>query len=135
MKELFYKYKEMILYLFFGGCTTMINIVFYAVSTRIFEFDTIASTILAWILSVLFAYATNRKYVFESTNTTCAEIVKEIVSFFSCRVFSGVLDLVIMWLFVDVIGYNDLVIKIISNVIVIIINYVASKWFVFKKEK
>ena len=66
IKQRFDKYREIILYLFFGGCTTLVNIVAYYICSRI-GFGTAISTIIAWVLSVLFAYVTNRKYVFENT--------------------------------------------------------------------
>jgi len=121
------------MYLIFGGLTTLVNIVSYFILTRFFDFGTSTSTIIAWFLSVVFAYVTNRKWVFESTSTGLLKISKEIVSFFGARLFSGFLDWGIMLLFVDVLGFHDIIIKIMSNVMVIIINYLFSNFFIFKK--
>lgn len=132
IKELFLKYKEMILYLVFGGLTTLVNIVVYYVCDKV-GLSTTSSTVIAWILSVLFAYITNRIYVFESKNHRFYDLIKEIFQFFTCRLVTGVLDLGIMLLFVDVLHFNGLLIKILSNIIVIILNYIFSKLIIFKK--
>lgn len=131
---LFKKYRELILYVFFGGCTTLVNIVSYFLSTRLLHLTTSPATILAWILSVLFAYVTNRRWVFESTARGASAVIKEMGGFFGARLATGLMDLGIMFLFVDLLGLNDLVIKITSNVLVIVANYVLSKLFVFRKK-
>ena len=134
MKNWIIKNKEVILYLFFGGCTTLVNIVAYAAATRLLSMTVVFATALAWLLSVIFAYVTNRKYVFESTAYGGKADLIELVSFLGCRIFSGVLDIFLMWLLVDMAGFPDLVIKILSNIIVIVLNYVASKFWIFKKK-
>lgn len=121
------------LYAFFGGCTTLVNIISYAICTRLLSMGTIMSNVIAWIFAVTFAYLTNRKIVFESNASTKKAIVREVISFFSCRLLTGGLDLGLMYVFVDVLKVNDLVMKVISNIIVIILNYVASKLFIFSK--
>jgi putative flippase GtrA len=75
------KYKEVILYVFFGGCTTAVNVLSYFISTRAFHIHMMASTAIAWFLAVVFAYITNRKYVFLSTNTNVKAILLEFASF------------------------------------------------------
>lgn len=132
MKNFIGKYKEIILYLFFGVLTTLINIIVYFILTRIMNLSTIYSTVIAFILSVIFAYITNKIWVFNSKTETLKEIGKEIVAFFGGRLFSGGCDILIMYVFVDVLGCNDLIIKILSNVMVVIMNYIISKLFVFK---
>ena len=131
IKEYFKKYREIILYLFFGGCTTLVNIVSYYICSRI-GMGTAVSTVIAWVLSVLFAYVTNRKYVFESRAFGFVPILKETAGFFLCRLATGLLDLAIMVVFVDFLHFNDMIIKILSNIIVIVLNYVASKLLIFK---
>lgn len=132
MKALLLKYKEIILYLIFGGLTTFVNIVVYALCTKLFSINWEISNIIAWILSVLFAYVTNRKYVFESKSSN---IIKEMSSFFGFRLLSFVLDMGFMYLFVDMIQMDDMIAKIIVQVIVIVLNYVFSKLFIFKKSE
>lgn len=133
IKKLFNKYKEMILYLFFGGCTTLVNIIAYYICSKI-GIGTAVSTVIAWVLSVLFAYITNRKYVFESKAIGFLTIIKETANFFFCRLATGLLDLAIMVVFVDLLHFNGMTIKILSNIIVIILNYVASKLLIFRKK-
>lgn len=134
IKALFNKYRELILYLFFGGCTTLVNIISYFICSRI-GIRTSVSTIIAWVLSVLFAYITNRNYVFESKAFGFAPIIKEIAGFFLCRLATGLLDLAIMVVFVDYLHFNDMLIKMFSNIIVIVLNYIASKLMIFKSTK
>lgn len=135
IQKLILKYKSFILYVFFGGCTTLVNIVVYAICARAFHLGTVVSNIVAWILAVTFAYVTNRSMVFQSEARETKAILGEAISFFSCRLLTGGLDLLIMYVFVDLFGVNDLVMKVISNVIVIILNYVASKLLIFKHGK
>lgn len=133
MKELFIKYKAIILYLFFGGCTTLINIVTYYISAHLLNFSTAISTFLAWFFAVVVAYITNKIWVFECKSWKREVLVKEVTSFFACRIATGLLDMAFMLIFVDILLCNDLIIKIVSNIVVIILNYVASKLVIFKK--
>jgi putative flippase GtrA len=94
--------------------------------------NVMAGTVTAWFLAVLFAYVTNRKFVFKSDSTTSKAILIEITAFFGCRLLTGFIDFGMMYVFADLLKYNDLVIKIISNVIVIVSNYVASRLIIFK---
>ena len=121
IKELITSCREVLAYLFFGVCTTLVT-------------GTTAGTVTAWILSVLFAYVTNRRWVFESRADSAIGIVREGLSFFSCRLATGILDLTVMVFFVELLHQNDMLIKILSNVLVIILNYLASKLFIFQRE-
>ena len=94
---------------------------------------TVISTVIAWIVAVIFAYVTNKLWVFESKSCEKQVLAKEILAFFVCRILTGVLDIVIMAVFVDILHFNDMVTKIVSNVVVIILNYIASKFFIFKR--
>lgn len=133
IKNLWHQYQEIILYGVFGVLTTVVNIVVYWFFARFFGVNYLLSTAIAWILSVLFAFITNRIYVFESNNQN---IWKEMYLFFTFRLLSGFIDIIDMYLFVDVLHFDDMIIKILSNVIVIVLNYIFSKLFIFKsKEK
>ena len=123
--------REIILYILFGGLTTLVNVVAYWLCYYALYLPNTLSTIVAWVLSVLFAYVTNRIWVFESNNKNK---FKEAFEFFLARVMTGVLDLLIMYVFVDILLCDGMVIKILSNVIVIVLNYIASKLFIFKKQ-
>lgn len=131
MKELLLKYKEIIMYLIFGVLTTVVNIAVYYIMANSLQIHYLISNIVAWFLSVLFAYVTNRKYVFESKSN---EIIKEMVSFFGARLATGAMDMVLMWLFVGLHILPAFVAKVITNVIVIVANYILSKLVVFKGE-
>ena len=135
MKQLFEKYKDVIPYAVFGVLTTLVNIVSYWVFAHPLHLPVMASTIFAWVLSVLFAYLTNRKWVFHSEAVGAKAIAKEIASFFGCRVGTELIDLAAMFIFVDKLNLNDMVIKTIANIIVIIVNYVASKFVIFKHQE
>lgn len=122
--------KELLMYVIFGVLTTLVNFVVYYISARLLGINYLISNIIAWFLSVLFAYVTNRQWVFESKSP---DILKECILFFSGRIFSGAVDTVLMWLFIDVLTIGDMASKIIIQVIVVVLNYVISKWVVFKK--
>lgn len=133
LKRLIEQYKDVIPYIFFGVCTTLINIIVYWGTAHLFGMGTMVSTIVAWILAVLFAYVTNRKWVFYSTAVTSKEIISEMIKFFGSRVATGVVDGICMFIFVELLEWNDVIIKFSANILVIILNYIASKMIVFKK--
>lgn len=134
LKQLYKKYREPILYVWFGGWTTVVNYVSYLLLSHLFDVNYLAATVIAWGLSVLFAYLTNRKWVFVSQANTPKGIAKEAVSFLGSRIFSGVCDTVLMYLCVTVMQLNGDICKLLINVLVIIINYLLSKLFVFRKK-
>ena len=131
MMKIFKKYKEQLLYIVFGIATTLVNFFAYFLLSKL-GLLTAISTVLAWILSVFFAFFTNRRYVFKAEKNA---FLKQFLSFFSMRIATGILDLFAMVLFVDVLKFNDLLIKILSNILVIILNYIFSKFWVFKVKK
>lgn len=134
IKELIIKYKFIILYGIFGVLTTVINIGVYGVLYSGLGVSNVISNVIAWVISVLFAFITNKLWVFESKNFNFKLFVKELGSFTVCRVATGVLDLGIMFVGVDLLKGPAIILKIASNIIVIILNYVMSKIFVFKKK-
>lgn len=135
IKKLWLRYKELFFYAVFGVGATVINIVSYRVLANTFgkKYFLIAN-IIAWILAFIFAFITNKLFVFESKSWEAQIAMKEFVGFLSARLATGILDTVLMWFFVSVISLDDTLSKIIINILVIIINYVASKFFIFKKE-
>ena len=135
IKKLWFKYKELFFYGVFGVGATVINIVSYRILANTFgkKYFLIAN-IIAWILAFIFAFITNKLFVFESKSWEVKIAIKEFVGFLSARLATGILDTVLMWLFVSVISLDDTLSKIIINILVIIINYIASKFFIFKKE-
>ncbi len=127
------RFKDVIPYLFFGVCTTMTNIVVYWLCSHVLHLGTMPSTVTAWIISVLFAYITNRKWVFRSTAESFSEILRELSEFFLCRLATGFVDWGCMYIFAEKMGLNDVMIKTLANVLVIILNYIASKLIIFNK--
>ena len=128
------KYREVLLYLVFGALTTLINIIAFYVFRKL-SIEIYTSNIIAWLLSVLFAFITNKLFVFESKNKNTKENIKEAVSFFSFRILSLIFDMVFMYLMIQIIKANEMLSKVISNVLVIILNYIFSKLFIFKKKR
>jgi len=125
--------KETISYLIFGILTTAVNIISYRLCT-LSGIDYKTATVIAWCLSVAFAYITNKLFVFESKSFKFDILIKEILAFVACRIFSGICDLAFMVFAVEIIGINDFISKIITNVFVVVINYIASKLFIFRKK-
>ena len=134
MKALLEKYRGLILYAVFGALTTAINIAVYALCYRVLHIPNVPSNVIAWILSVLFAFITNKLYVFESKSLERGTVARELASFVGARLATGLLDLAVMFVGVDLLHGPDLVFKVGSNVIVIILNYVLSKLIVFRKK-
>lgn len=137
MKEIYIKYKEMINYLIVGGLTTCVSLLTYYLLTFTILNPNISTelqiaTIISWIISVLFAFFTNKKYVFESKNKFN---FKEMISFILSRLSTLFIEMLLMYLLVTICKYNDKIMKIVVQIIVIILNYLLSKFLVFKKKK
>ena len=126
--------RETILYLFFGFGTVGVNVLSYALLYDVLKISNLWSSLIAWLVAVIFAYVTNQKYVFGTTPSSAGEYAKEFLNFFTCRTLTGVLDIVIMLIAVDYMHWNDVVWKLISSIIVTIVNYFASKYFIFSKK-
>lgn len=149
IQELIIKYKELITYVFFGGCTTVVNLVSFKLFNVILGDDKyLISNVIAWVSSVVFAYVTNKIWVFESRQWDKKTLIKEIPSFFSARVFSLLIEEAGLFVLVDLLGFKDFILdigitkfsgemvsKAILAVIVVILNYVFSKVFIFGKKK
>lgn len=141
IRKIWNRWREAIVYLFFGGLTTLVNIVVYWVLARV-GLATFWANGIALAVSILFAYVTNRRFVFASA-AHGAEAWREFGKFILCRLGTGVLDQGIMVLGVDVLGplvvsaagmeLWGLGVKVFSNVIVIVLNYVFSKVLIFRK--
>ena len=118
------EYKSIISYLFFGVCTTLINWGVYFLCYNILSIPNVVSTVIAWVVAVVFAFVTNKLWVFDSKSFDSKTLIHEIWTFFVARLATGVLDIAIMYFAVDVFNMNSTVWKLLSNVLVIIINYV-----------
>ena len=127
------KYKEFLLYIGFGALTTLVNFVTYYLFYNMLNVSNVLSTIISWVFSVIFAYVTNKLFVFESRSFKASVLMREAIAFFSARAISGALDVGFMCLTVDILLLNGNICKIVSNVFVIILNYIFSKLWIFKK--
>lgn len=133
IKELIKKYKEIIMYLIFGVLTTLVNIVSFYIMDKC-NINLYVNNTIAWILSVLFAYITNKLFVFESKSLEPKVVIKEGLSFFGFRLISYFMDMFCIFIMVDIFSINKMISKIVGNVIVIIANYIFSKLFIFRKD-
>ncbi len=134
---LFKKYKEQILYLVFGVLTTFVDIVVFSLLTHTLlrgggRVEEIASNVIAWVAAVAFAYVTNRIFVFESRDT---RVPLELLKFTGSRALTLLIDTLIILLFTAALSLNADLANIVANVIVIVLNYVISKAFVFRAHK
>ena len=130
--EMTKKYKETILYLIFGVLSTVVNIVTYVFFSMVVGLNYLVANLIAWIMAVFFAYITNKFWVFGSKEIKFNYVLKEISSFVGCRLFSGGIEMLIMFIMISVLNINDFVVKIITNVIVVILNYIFSKLLIFR---
>lgn len=125
------KLKEMIAYLFFGGLTTIVNFVVFFIARKIFNSQLVFANTLSWFLSVLFAFVTNKKWVFDSKTPTFSSYLNEMGKFFLFRALSYVIDMGCMLLLINGIHLGDFWAKLITQIIVVIANYVFSKFLIF----
>lgn len=157
IKDLFLKYKEIIMYLFIGGLTSMVNWVTYAICTEALNFGETLSgrlagldagtinifiaNVIAWLLAVAFAYITNKLLVFESYNWKPSYVLRECSLFVSSRIVTGLLEIFGVPFLVNLgfdqtlFGIDGMVCKLAVSVLVVVLNYVFSKLFIFKKDK
>jgi len=144
IKKLFYKYKEIIMYVIAGGLTTLVNWIAYAACTNVLPIKNTETLILfsnaiAWIAAVLFAYIANKRWVFESKTDSLSELVKELISFIGARLLTGLMEifgvplLVVLGLNQTIWGIEGFLAKILVSVLVTVLNYVFGKLFVFRK--
>lgn len=126
---------EVFSYLFFGGCTFVVNFITYFLFKDLLHFNYIIANLIAWILSVLFAYITNKLYVFESRGQTLAQNLKELFLFFAARILTLGFDMGSLSFCLEVLKTSDFIAKFVSQFIVILSNYIFSKLIIFKKSK
>lgn len=133
IKNLVQKHWDILSYLFFGGLTTVVNYLVYLPCYNLLNLSAAASNAIAWAVAVAFAYLTNKPFVFRSHDWSLKTVVPELTKFVTCRIGSGLLETGILFLCVDLLAWNGNVWKLITSVLVVILNYIASKLLVFKK--
>ena len=146
--EPFYKaHKEVLLYLLFGGLTTVVSVIFFAIPMNMLDlgegkllgftidYDVTISNVISWICAVTFAYATNRTWVFEDKAHGAKPVALECAAFFAGRLFTLVVETLLLNVMTTTLKMQEIIAKIIVSIVTIILNYIISKLFIFKKEK
>ena len=134
LRSLIEKYWDVLSYLFFGVLTTVVNYLIYLPVYNFCGLSAALSNMIAWVGAVIFAFLTNKPFVFRSHDWSAKTVVPELTKFVSCRIASGVLETVILFLAVDCMNWDGNIWKLVTQVLVIIINYVGSKLLVFRKK-
>ena len=140
LKELFIKYRELISYLFFGGLTTVVSWVTYALFVGPLGLPVVPGNILSWVCAVCFAFVTNKLWVFDSKSWAWPLWGREALAFFGGRIFSGLVEMgglpLLMWMGLDqpLLGIEGFAAKVVVSIVVIILNYIISKLLVFRKK-
>ena len=128
------KHYDILAYLFFGVLTTVVNYVIYLPCYNLLQISGAVSNVIAWVAAVAFAYLTNKPFVFKSHDWSAKTVLPELTKFVSCRVGSGLLETAIIFVTVDCLSWNGNIIKIVTSVLVVVLNYIASKLVVFRKK-
>ena len=133
LRSLFVKHRDIIIYLFFGGLTTLVNFLVYFPLYNWMHLSGALSNVIAWVVAVIFAFLTNKPFVFCSSDWSGNVVIPELVKFVGCRIGSGLLETATIFAFVDLLLWNGNWVKVFVSVLVVILNYISSKLFVFKK--
>lgn len=133
MKDLWIKYKEIILYVFFGGLTTLVSLVSYAASIEILAMHPLLANIISWILAVSFAYVTNKIWVFSSKNRGIKGILKEAISFYAGRLATLCMEEGILLVGITLLAWNAILVKLAAQFLVLVANYLLSKLLIFRQ--
>ena len=125
------KHWDIISYLFFGVCTTIVNYIIYLPCYNLLGISATISNMIAWVVAVAFAYLTNKPFVFKSHDWSKETVIPELTKFVGCRIGSGAAETLILLLAVDILGWNGNIWKLVTQVMVVILNYIGSKLLVF----
>lgn len=138
---LYQKYRELINYVFFGGVTTLVNWVSYSICEGVFSLSLRLSGVISWIVAVLVAFVTNKLWVFDSKRWKPALVMKELVTFIGGRILTGIIEIeavprLVDWGFdMTLFGVEGLPAKILISVVIVILNYIFSKFISFRRSK
>ena len=133
LRVLIRKYYDILVYLFFGVLTTVVNYIVYLPCYNLLHLSAAVSNAIAWVAAVAFAYLTNKPFVFKSYDWSAKTVVPELTKFVGSRIASGALETVIIFVTVDLLLWDGNIMKLVTSVLVVVMNYVASKLLVFKK--
>ena len=134
LRDLLKQHRDLVLYLVFGVLTTVVNYMVYFPLLWL-QLPASVSTAVSWAAAVAFAFVTNKPFVFESHDWSAKVVKPELAKFVGARLFSGIVDTLIILLTVDILGWSGVIMKLVTSVLVIILNYITSKLFVFHKKK
>ena len=134
IRQLLRKHRELIAYIFWGVATTVVNYIVYFLCTRALGIHYVASNVISWAVSVAFAFYVNKQFVFQSTGWQAKVVLGELWKFVSARILSGFLETGMLFVFVELLRCNDVVIKVLASILVVISNYVVSKLMIFTKK-
>ena len=132
IRNIFEKYKEIISYGFWGVITTLVNYAVFFVCLRLFDINYLISNTVSWVCAVTFAFITNKIFVFNSIDWSMAKLKAEVLPFFLGRIFSLIVETVILYVLVDGLSLNSEIMKVFTNLVVVAINYFISKFMIFK---
>lgn len=133
LRTLIRKHYDVLAYLFFGGLTTIVNYIVYLPCYNLLHLSGSLSNVIAWVAAVAFAYLTNKPFVFKSHDWSAKTVLPELTKFVGARVVSGAMETGIIFVTVDCLLWDGNIMKLITSVLVVILNYFASKFLVFKK--
>lgn len=133
LKALFQKHYDILVYLVFGVLTTVVNYIVYLPCYNLLHLGSAVSNVIAWAAAVAFAYVTNKPFVFRSHDWSAKTVIPELTKFIGTRLGSGGLETLILLIFVDWLGMNGNIWKLITSVLVVVLNYIGSKLLVFRK--
>ena len=133
IRTLVQKYWDVLSYLFFGVLTTVVNYAVYLPVYNLLHLSAAVSNIISWVVAVAFAYVTNKCFVFKSADWSQKTVLPELAKFVSCRLASGVMETAILLVTLDLLGWNGNLWKLVTNVLVVIVNYFGSRFLVFRK--
>lgn len=134
MLSLYQKYKEVILYIVFGGLTTVVSIASFAWCDVVLRMHPLIANVISWILAVTFAYITNKLWVFDAKTNGIKDILRQAAEFYGGRLLTLGMEEVILLVFINGLGFPSIGVKIAAQVIVLVANYIISKWIVFREK-
>lgn len=134
LRALIIRHYDVLAYLFFGGLTTVVNYLVYLPCYNWWGISSSISNVIAWVVAVAFAFLTNKPFVFKSHDWSAKTVWPELTKFVGCRIGSGVLETVILFIAVDTLSWNGNWTKLSTSVLVVILNYFGSKFLVFQKK-
>ena len=134
LKELLHRHYDILVYLIFGVMTTAVNYIVYLPCYNLLHLSSAVSNVIAWAAAVAFAYVTNKPFVFHSHDWSAKTVVPELTKFIGTRLGSGGLETVILLIFVDILSMNGNLWKLLTSVLVVVLNYIGSKLLVFRKK-